>query len=74
MPDIVMSRYQNVASGHGSFWHSHGQGINVARKVIHVIGEEVIHLGVVEVVGLGLASPPFRLWSDDESGRTGLWS
>lgn len=47
--------------------------VNIARKVIHLIGEEVIHLGVVDVVGFGVASPPFRLWSDDESDRTGLW-
>ena len=44
--------------------------INIARKVIHLIGEEVIRLGVVEVVGFGLAPPPLRLWSDDGSGRT----
>ena len=48
--------------------------VNIARKVIHLIGEEVIHLGVVEVVGFRVDSLPFRLWSDDESGRTGLWS
>lgn len=54
-------------------WCGH-RVVSIARIVIHLIGEEVIHLGVVEVVGLGLASPPFRLWSDDGSGRTGLWS
>jgi len=36
------------------------RGVNIARKVIHLIGEEVIHLGVVEVVGLGVASPPVQ--------------
>ena len=48
-------------------------GVNIAWKVIHLIAEEVIHLGV-EVVGFWVASPPFRLWSDDGSGRTRLWA
>lgn len=47
--------------------------VNIGRKVIHLIGEEVIHFGAVEVFSFGEASPPFRLWTDDESGRTGLW-
>lgn len=49
------------------------ESVNIVRKVVHLIGEEVFHLGV-EVVGLGRASPPFRLWSDDGSGRNRLWA